>query len=40
MPLYRPSVGTYQETTSLATRQGTLNHSLLSSLSYCGLILA
>ena len=36
----RHSVGTYPETSSLATRQGTLGHSRLSSLSHCGLILA
>ena len=29
MPLSRPSVGTYQETNSHATRQGTLGHSSL-----------
>ena len=40
MPLSRHSVGTYQETSSHATRQGTLGHSPLSSVSYCGLILA
>ena len=40
MPLCRHSVGTYQETKSLATRQGTLGHSRLSTLSHCGLILA
>ena len=40
MSLSRHSVGTYQETSSHATRQGTLGHSLLSSLSHCGLILA
>ena len=40
MPLSRHSVGTYQETSSHATRQGTLGHSRLSSLSHCGLILA
>ena len=34
------SVGTYQETSSHATRQGTLGFSRLSSLSHCGLILA
>ena len=39
-PLSRHSVGTYQETSSRATRQGTLGHSRLSSLSHCGLILA
>ena len=40
MPLSRHSVGTYQEMSSHATRQGTLGHSRLSSLSHCGLILA
>ena len=40
MPLCRHSVETYEETTSHATRQGTLGHSRLSSLSHCGLILA
>ena len=30
MPLSRHSVGTYQETTSHATRQGTLGHSRVS----------
>ena len=40
MALSRHSVGTYQETSSHATRQGTLGHSSLSSLSHCGLILA
>ena len=40
MLLSRHSVGTYQETGSHATRQGPLGHSRLSSLSYCGLILA
>ena len=40
MPLSRHSVGTYQETSSHATRQGTLGHSRLSSMSHCGLILA
>ena len=39
-PLCRHSVGTYQETSSHATRKGTLCHSRLSSLSLCGLILA
>ena len=39
MPLSRHSVGTYQETSSNATRQGTLGHSPLSSLSYCGPIM-
>ena len=36
----RHSVGTYRETSSHVTRQGTLDHSHLSSLSHCGLILA
>ena len=40
MPLSRHSVGTYQETSSHATHQGTIGHSRLSSLSHCGLILA
>ena len=40
MPLSGQSVGIYQETSSHATRQGTLGHSRLSSLSHCGLILA
>ena len=40
MPLSRHSVGTYQETSAHTTRQGTLGHSRLSSLSHCGLILA
>ena len=35
MPQSRPS----EETSSHATRQGTLGHSRLSSLSHCGLIL-
>ena len=39
-PLSKHSVGTYQDTSSDATRQGTLGHSRLSSLSHCGLILA
>ena len=39
MPLSRQSVGIYQETSSLATRQVTLGYSRLSSLSHCGLIL-
>ena len=34
------SVGTYQEKGSHATRQGTVSHSRLRSLSQCGLILA
>ena len=40
MPLYRQSLGIYQETNSHATCQETLGYSRLSSLSYCGLILA
>ena len=40
MPLCRHSVGAYQKTSSHATRQGTLGHSRLSSLSHCELILA
>ena len=40
MPLSRRSVGPYQETSSHATRQGTLGHSRLSSLNHCGLMLA
>ena len=40
MPLSKHSVGTYRETSSHATRQGTLGHSRLSLLSHCGLILA
>ena len=40
MPLWRHSVGTYQETSTHATRQGTLGHSRLISLSHSGLILA
>ena len=39
-PLYVHSVGTYQETSSQAARQGTLGNSRLSSLSHYGLILA
>ena len=35
MPLSRHSVGTYQETSSHTTRQGTLGNSRLSSLSHC-----
>ena len=37
MPLSRRSVGTCQDTSSLATRQETLGHSCLSSLSHCDL---
>ena len=40
MPLSRHSVGTYPETSSHATCQGTFGFSRLSSLSHCGLILA
>ena len=40
MLLSRHSVGTYQETSSHATRQGTLGHSRLSSLGHRRLILA
>ena len=40
MPLFRHSVGTYPETSSYATCQGTLGHGRLSSLSHCGLIQA
>ena len=40
MPLARHSLGTYPETSSYATRQGTLGHSRLSSMSHSGLILA
>ena len=40
MLLSRHSVGTYHETSSHATRQGTLGHSRLSLLNHCGLILA
>ena len=40
LPLSRHSVGTYPETSSHATCQGTVGHSRLSSLSYCGLILS
>ena len=36
----RACVGTYQERSSNATRQGILGHSRLSSLGHCGLILA
>ena len=39
MPLSKHSVGTYLETSSDATCQGTFGHSRLSSLSHCGLIL-
>ena len=40
IPLCRQTVGTYQETSSHSSHQGTLGHSHLSSLSHCGLILA
>ena len=40
MPLCWHSVGTYQEMSSHTTRQGTLCHRRLSSLSHCRLILA
>ena len=40
MPLPRHNVGTYPETSSHATCQGTLGHSRLSSLNHCRLILA
>ena len=40
LPLSRQSMGTYPETRSHATRQGTFGHSRPSSLSHCGLILA
>ena len=36
MPLSRHNVGTYQETSSHAPRQGTLGYSRLRSLSHCG----
>ena len=39
MPLSRHSEGTYQETSSHATCQGTFGDSHLSSLSHCGLLL-
>ena len=39
MLLSRHSVGTYQETSSHASHQGTHSHSHLNSLSHCGLIL-
>ena len=39
MPLSRHSVGTCQEMSLHATRQGTLSHSRLSSLSHGELIL-
>ena len=40
MPLSGHSTGAYQETSSHAARQGTLDHGRLSLLSHCGLILA
>ena len=40
MLLSRQSVGIYLVTSSHASRQGTLGHCHLSSLSHCGLILA
>ena len=40
IPLSRHSVGTYPESSTHATCQGTFGHSRLSSLSHCGLILA
>ena len=40
MPLSRHSMGTYPETSSHATCQGTFGRNRLSSLSQCGLILA
>ena len=40
MLLSRHSVGTYPETSSHATCQGTFGHSHVSLLSHCGLILA
>ena len=40
LPLCTHSVGTYQETSSHATRLGTVGHSRVSSLSHCVLILA
>ena len=40
MPLFRHSVGTYLETSSRATCQGTFGHGRLSLMSHCGLILA
>ena len=39
MPLSRQSVGICQETSSQASRQGTLDSNLLSSQSHCRLIL-
>ena len=40
MPLSGHSVGTYPETSSHATRQGTFGHSRLGLLSHFGLIMA
>ena len=40
MPLSGHSVGTNQESSSHAIRQGTLRHNRLNSLSHCRLILA
>ena len=40
MPLSTRGVGNHPEASSHATCQGTLDHSRLSSLSHCGLILA
>ena len=40
MLMCRHSVGTYQETSSHATCQGTFGHGRLSPLSHCGLDLA
>ena len=40
MPLSSLSVGTYLETSSQGTRQETLGHSRLGSMSHCGQILA
>ena len=40
MPLSSHSVGSYQVSSSHATRQGALGHSRLRLQSHCGLILA
>ena len=40
MPVSKHSVGTYQEKSSHAIRQGTLGYNHLSLLSHCGLIMA
>ena len=40
MPLSKQSVEVCHDTSSHATRQGTLSHNRLSSLSHSGLILA